>query len=767
MAAPKVVTAQRDFSAGEVDPELKRDDERPEFKAGLRQCANYRILNSRKLTNRPGRRALFIESGRVDEILMNGLVFYLCFGQGTLRVYNSAGTQVYGDAGRPWVTGTAYLVRWAVADLSVYITFTGRPQVLTYNAAAGIWSAAPYVETVTGGSQKRTPFYRISPKGVTMQPAALVGNGIGCVFSAGMNLTAGHVGTRLRFCERQVQITAVADATHCTIDIKEPLPGAQGMAFATDPTLKFNIGDEVQGTVTNSIGLVTQINGGAMTMVVQLLSVNTSNVSATIFRGNIIDSSTLAFTTADTVTGVGGALVPTAVTPVVAPNPILVWDDEVMNDLRGYPASVSYDQNRLIFCNFPSVPNGICWSWIGLPNDLYVGSNPSAAIFEPAPEKATVYDVVAGPEGSEFVFTDRRLWYIPISETNPLKPGSVAFKLISGDGCGNVRPQMAGDFVVYINAGLKRVSAAVPIGAYNRSYTSRDISELHTHLFAGPIAIAAPNGDGDFPERYVYVLNAGGQKSIAVAKLPTVEGLINLQGVIGWTPWTGSGQTRWVSARAGNVLFTTDNVGTSLWMVEQLDNTRYLDASILVNSVPTGLPIPPGKGPLWWIPNALLGLMDQGRRMMGTYQIDANGFIVPQNLGGEDLTSPTLVAGTAWTATAEPFLPAAGPGQSVDQRMNTRETDQTTVYVMNSTGFLFADLKSGLTTVTGPALGAVIQSKRITAWNQDDDATLAPPLREHAYEFKSQGRDYDPRCAVIKDTPGPLTILEVARKVSV
>jgi hypothetical protein len=55
-------------------------------------------------------------------------------------------------------------------------------------------------------------------------------------------------------------------------------------------------------------------------------------------------------------------------------------------------------------------------------------------MFEIAPGKVQVYYVVPGPESSEFVFCDRRIYYIPISPTNPLKPGSVAFQLLSGDG---------------------------------------------------------------------------------------------------------------------------------------------------------------------------------------------------------------------------------------------------------------------------------------------------------------------------------------------
>src|SRR5882724_9945126 len=114
MAIANVDNAQRDFSAGEIDISMKRNEEHEVFKKGLRQCVNFRILDSTKLSQRLGRTAKFIDGPRVDEILMSaGNVFYLVFGNGYLRVYNAAGTQVFnstkkgdGSTDIPWTTAS-------------------------------------------------------------------------------------------------------------------------------------------------------------------------------------------------------------------------------------------------------------------------------------------------------------------------------------------------------------------------------------------------------------------------------------------------------------------------------------------------------------------------------------------------------------------------------------------------------------------------------------------------------------------------------------
>jgi hypothetical protein len=208
------------------------------------------------------------------------------------------------------------------------------------------------------------------------------------------------------------------------------------------------------------------------------------------------------------------------------------------------------------------------------------------------------------------------------------------------------------------------------------------------------------------------------------------------------------------------VIFTTQyapNGVTPVTIVEQLDNTQYLDGTLSVNSLPAPFTPPGGKGPLYLYPgpNATVFLIDLVTRFMGTYQVDANGFIVPQGQGGENLASAQLVVGQPWNATLEPFTPIAGPGQDIGQRIKKRRAPRIGVYVSNSTGFLLARLFSGPITPTSPPLGTVMNFRRIETWNQGDDPTQPPPLREWAYFARPLGKSYDPRYAYIKDTPGP------------
>lgn len=756
--ARQIQGSQTDFSYGEVDSDLKRADNHPARKAGLRQMANARIHNSGNIQNRSGRSAFYPapNAERIEQFTISaGNDFEIEFGTGYVRIIDTAGAQVANFGGLPWTAANVNQIVYAILGFQIFITFghSMRPKVITLTGT--VWAIADYTELVVGG-QKRTPFYRISPQNITILPGAQTGSGVSLVASQPL-FVAGHVGTRMRFVNRQMLITAVADSTHATVTIMESLPGHQDLGVSTDPRTAISVGDIIIGNTSGSKGIVTAIGAGAIE--VQLISTN-----STVVIVNYFEQRTVSFLN-ETVTGPGGSAVIGSAGPIDAPTiGVAYWDEEVMNDFRGYPASCFVDQFRLGFSDFPSTPNGIGWSAINSPTDLYVvgPTTPNGAIFELAPNKVRIYYVTPGPEGSEFIFCDRRVYYIPISATNPLVPGSVEFKTLSGDGAAQVQPRLAQEAIVYVNAGGNSMMAIIATGATLRPFNTRGLSDFHAHLFNAVKCIACPGADGTFNERYVYVLNGDG--SLVVGKY-SAGSLVSQEPVIGWGPWSGVATVKWIAAWQQNVLFTSSYFNTTI--CEVLDDTVYMDAALFVNALPAAFAAPPGKGPLWWIPSQTVFLMDQVTRPMGVYQIDANGFIVPQGMGGENLAAASLVAGQIWTGIVEPFSPDAPSGADQHQRMNMRAYSYFAVYLMNSTGLVFATIFSGKQTRLGTVPGTIINTRRVPTYSMDDDATL-PPIQNETVEFYSpKGTTYDPRAAVLWDTPGPIQILEIAMEVSI
>lgn len=783
MAVQKHTVSQRDFSAGEVSPRLKRSEDHPIFKTSLRQCSNFTITDEGKLRNRFGRSAKFdlpiAGNGRVEEVLLSpGNIFYLEFTPGALIVRNAAGTVVVSATTKadgitpiPWTANTLQKVVYDTYLLSIYICYgddypNNVPQILTWDGVSqtSTWTFSTYSETVLSGGQKRTFFYRLSPQNVTLFPSNLTGS-ITLTFGAPI-ATASMVGTRIRYIGRQILITGFTNATTLTGTVEEPLLAAENLSFAVDPRTTFNIGDVVLGATSGAKGIVIASN--ATTIEVQLLS----NTQIVIPQLNYGQGGTSAFVASEPVVGPSGSLANSGISGLIQPTAgTSIWDDELMNSFRGWPTSVTVDQSRLCFMNFPQLPTAIGYSAEGLFFDLYIpldSVTPSNAILELAPNKSQVLFMVPGQESSEFIFCDNAVYYVPITAAQPLSAtAGISFNKMTQEGCAQVQPRLVQEALVYVSAGASTLRAITATGAYQRPYEVRPISKWHDHLFTSPIAIATPSAtDPNFPERYIYVLNSDG--TVVLGKLEIEDG--RLQKAPGWTRMSGNGSVAWVAARGADVVFTTTYSGLGalpVTIIEVQDATQYLDAAIFYNNVPSALTPGGGQGPLWWLANGTVTVMDLGTRQLGLYSVDGNGFLIPQFTGGENLTSSQLVVGQAWTATAEPWIAGAEPGADIQQRMTERNISMAAVAYENSTGFVWQRLYSKKQGPKLPALGSVVVTRRVPTYNQDEDPTQVPILREDVDTWRPGGASYDPRLAIVKDTAGPFTIIEFSSEVSV
>ena len=80
---------------------------------------------------------------------------------------------------------------------------------------------------------------------------------------------------------------------------------------------------------------------------------------------------------------------------------------------------------------------------------------------------------------------------------------------------------------------------------------------------------------------------------------------------------------------------------------------------------------------------------------------------------------------------------------------------------------MIAGLFSDKQNQTTPALGTIMNQYRVPAYEPSENQALAPTLREWAENHSPPGSTFDPRAAIIKDTPGPLMICEIAMEVSI
>lgn len=717
MSLAKQVFRQRDFSAGEIDEHGKRRDDSEMMRAGGRQMSNKRILATGALDQRPGRKALFAQDGRTDEVkLTNSVIYRLCFGAGTLIVRDSAGTILLNSGSHPWTITTASKIVWDLFDEVVIICFPlMRPITLTH--AAGVWTEGVYTARVMPDGQKRVPFHRFAARGITLTPGGITGT-VSIVFSAPVMTTAAWVGTYIRYNGRQMEIATRTDSQNGTAIVREKLFFGSTLTFGSDPADQFSIGDVVEGGETATKGEVASFSGNTMTV---------ARLTHKTFRS-----------AGENINGPHGALEATSSNNTVSPPALATWDEEVMNDMRGWPRSVSVDQNRIILTDFQAIPRGIAWSAIDLYDDLYPGALGEHAIFELVPGAVRVFHVMPGAD--EFVFTSGGIFYIPITEANPLMPGSIAFRQITWDPVSIIRPAVMSEGVLFIPAGRDKVVAIRATGQTAKPYVPAEISEFHSHLLTGPVALVASSGVPAFPDRCVMVLNGDG--TVAVGRFDAGKEWV------GWLPWLSGagGDCEWISASANSILLTTRYTINAVErrIAEAVDAVAMLDCEIEYNNPPAALDGGGALGPLWFAANGIVHLME-GTRPLDTRAVDANGFLVP--VEGEDL-SGDIIAGFAWTEIFEPFVPHAAEGRSGKQTLRKRKFGKIAVTATHATGFVCAN-------------------RRVPAWRTGDSRDDPPLLREETRFFKKAGRALDPRVDLLKDVPGPMRLIEFGGEITV
>lgn len=730
------VITQVDFSGGQINASASRRDDIPTVATGGLAFPNFRAEAQGTALTRPGRAALYFGPPRTEFVRMSGAAtFHVSFTTGTITITDTLGNVVAtsSSASYLWTNATVAQISFAAGLYWCCICYPGmQPVVLTWAPSTSTWSFGLYVWNVIGGNRQE-PFFRFSVLGASMSWSTTTSAYL--TVGASLPLTCSQpyftnamIGSVLSILGGQVQITAVGSVgpiTTATVTVLTRLPDT--VTFSGVNPTGFVVGQVAASTLS---GLKIEVgNVGATTVTGILMS---GRIMPTV-GGSTTD--TISSPTASVSTS-GFTLFNTGATETVQ------WSEEFMSSVQGWPASVSFGNDRFIFCQFPQRQEAILWTAIGQIESAYIdsaaaatdqsaGSSASSAILEFIDNRPKVLNVV--DTGDEFIFTDHGVWFIPLAVSGtPLKPGSVAFRQITNDGCSAVRPIPLLQSVIYSNAAGNRISVVRATGMITLPYSSDDITDVHSNLFNNPVCIAVSAGDQS-PERLCYVVNANG--SIVIGKFARTAG------IVGWHPETGVGSVKWVTTDIQNVWYNTSYSGGNV--VELETPTDFLDCTMAFNAPPANM-VNGALGPFWWLPLGLVTLSDQGVDY-GDRSLDANGNII--QLQGDVLTSPTMVGGAPITKSFSPVIKHAGPGTDRRQRMRRRSIKNALIVVEANCEFDWGSL-------------------RVSSFQFGVDATIAPPMRLMTIRTKPMGRSYEPSITLTSSRYGQLRIKEFSAEVT-
>nr|DAH75463.1 MAG TPA: stabilization protein [Caudoviricetes sp.] len=706
MSITKQTIRQRDFSAGEIDPDGERRDDTEIFKYGVRYARNMQSLRTGGLENRYGRDFLYVDDGVRDDFrLIPNIVHSVTFAHLRATIRNAVGV-VIATLAAPWTSGMVDSLVWTSNDNMVIVTGPSpmRPQVIEVNRDTFGWTIRDYDFRVGLSGIRNIPFYRFAKQGITMQPSGLTGN-ITVTFSAPV-LNAQHVGAVFRYAGKQLQITGVSSSTL----------GSASCLEALNPTVKYSLlyPDEI----TFSIGQIVQTSASGVEG--EVIGVDVAGRSVTVV---VLNRWRKRSSAEDRVVGPGSDADTDQPPVFVSPGATTQWDEQFIGNYRGWPQSVAKDSQRIIFSNFPQLKSAIVWSTVADPFDLKVNADATGAIFELIDADCQVYHIVGGYD--EFAITDIGVFYIPISSDNPLKPGSVEFRRLYSGEVANVKPIEVTEGVLFVDQSRTGIYAITATGQVARPYAASEISQFHRHLFDEVRSIASNSGTPKAATRQVYAVNGDG--SVVIGQFNSDRNYV------GWLKWDGQGSVHSVSARFGDVVFSSSysTAAGTISVAERINPAREFDCS-LVYSGPSSSLVLAGVD---------VQVMADGF-YYGTMRISGDGSLP---LAG---SFNQIVIGFEYDWSLIPNLADVEGGEALGQRLRRRKISKAVIKVRDTQEFQCGN-------------------KVLGGYRGGEDTALPIPARSAVYQYRQQGRDYDPQYELRKTLPGRFKLLELTTEITV
>ncbi len=171
-------------------------------------------------------------------------------------------------------------------------------------------------------------------------------------------------------------------------------------------------------------------------------------------------------------------------------NPISDWKEAAFSNRRGWPCSITFHQNRLVFGGSKSWPSGVWMSQVGRHNNFSVGTGlDDEAIFITliSEQRQQICTVVSSDNLQ--ILTSVGEWAI---SSKPLTPSSVDIKQHTDVGSVSSRylpPQKIEGSTVFISKNGKDIRELI-LDELGENYSATDLCALSKHLMQDPIDLA-------------------------------------------------------------------------------------------------------------------------------------------------------------------------------------------------------------------------------------------------------------------------------------
>ena len=523
----KVRVPVSSFQFGEISDSLVTRTDTPIYSASASRVENFVVMSEGSLKKRHGLKHIYdytltYDSSNPDKSFLASFVFddneqyivsiehaklrfFRLLDNGSISLVDTVTADV-NSAALPF--NQTYIQQYTYAqygDVMFICHPLFAPRVITRTSLTNFDVSTYSFDVRADNKVIYQPYYNFQSQGVTLDPSKVSGTGATLVTSSSY-WVAGHVGTTIRYGESEITITAVGSGTSATGNIVDELKHRLSV---------LNPFRTIDTTATVEVTHLEHGFAGGEAITIEEASavggINASNLNGVRAVGDIIDKNTYTFTAAasSNVSEDGGGNV-----KIVTHAPTLDWSEQAFSAVRGYPASVCFHENRLVFGGTLAQPDSIFMSKIGDFFNFDVGDAEDTDSIQMTAATGQVNEIRYMISNRDLqVFTASGELYVPTYLNQAITPTNAQIRKQTPYGSQFVQPASIDGATVFVQHDGHTVREYIYTDGED-AYTASPVSTLSSHLINNPQSMAVVHSGFELPDSYAFFVSGDGEGTL-------------------------------------------------------------------------------------------------------------------------------------------------------------------------------------------------------------------------------------------------------------
>ena len=544
---PRIRVPLNNFAFGEINPSLTSRVDSPVYTQAGESVKNFFIRAEGGVIKRPATKRLYnfshtYDSSLIQQIRIEPFVFsddekyIVAFSSGQLDIFRIiASTNVVShiqtittdvDSNALPITNTN-LNQFTYAQRGDFMFLAHTSFLCRMLVRTGLTTFEVRLfdfDTSIDGNRTLQPYYNFQSSSVTLSSSATSGNGVTLTSSASY-FTANHVGIKILIGDAEAEIKTFTSGTSVTADILGTLKAQLDVdAIQTkNGSNKIEITHALHGLSSGASVTIADAGGVGG---ISASNINGSRTISRVINKNVYEVTAGASATSEAIGGGSPTIESSAATTE--------WYEQSYSSLRGFPAAVTFHEDRLWFGGTPSQPDGLWGSATGEYFNFDLGdAEDNDAVDLDANIGATnqIRHLVSNRDLQ--VFASRAEFYLPSFAEKALTPENAKISSQTPFGTGFVRPQSLDGATMFVQSTGTAVREYIYSDAEG-AYTGNMISLLSSHLIVAPIQLATVKGSLERPGAYGFFLMNNGEVGVYYS--------IRSEKRAGWMRWETAGK---------------------------------------------------------------------------------------------------------------------------------------------------------------------------------------------------------------------------------